>query len=147
MGTAESEIELADRLSRRRARMFAVVAVLVLFQQFEFFRDGAGERTVDHVRFGAWVVMAGFATLAITTGGMLLRARHLRALVNDAPSRLNRASALAFGFVAAMVVGIALYPFADWLDLTVREALRLVVTAGLVAALLRFAMLERRELG
>ena len=67
--------------------------------------------------------------------------------MNDEVTRANRGTALSFGFVAAMVVGIALYPFVGALDVSPQDCLRLVVTAGLVAGLLRFAALERRALG
>jgi len=102
---------------------------------------------VDHVRFGAWVLLAAAALFALTTGGFFLRGRGLRDLMNDEVTRANRGTALGFGFVAAMIVGIALYPFAGALDVSAHECLRLVVTTGLVAGLLRFSALERRALG
>lgn len=145
--STESPGEQAERLGRRRARMFVVLAFLVLIQQIEFFGRAEGARVVDHVRFGAWVAMASLALVVLTTGGFLLRGRAVRELLNDELSQANRASALAFAFVAAMVVGIALYPFVDLLDTNPREVLRLVVTTGLAAGLVRFAALERRGLG
>lgn len=143
----DSPAEAADRLSRRRARIFIVLALLVLIQQVEFFRHGEGEQMVDHVRFGAWVLMAGVTLFVLTTGGFFLRGRGLLHLMNDEVSLANRGSALGFGFVAAMIVGIALYPFIGVLDPGAHDCLRLVVTAGLVAGLMRFAALERRALG
>jgi MFS family permease len=145
--TPESPADAADRLSRRRARVFSVLALLVLLQQLEFFRHGVGERVVDHVRFGAWVLMAAAVLFALTTGGFFLRGRGLRHLMNDEVTRANRGSALGLAFTAAMIVGIALYPFAGVLGLSAHDCLRLVVTTGLIVGLMRFAGLERRALG
>ncbi len=145
--TAESRADAADRMSRRRARMFFVLAFLVLLQQIEFFRHDGPDRLVDHVRFGAWVVMAAATLFALTTGGFFLRGRGLRDLMNDEVTRANRGDALGWGFILAMIVGIALYPFVGMLELTAPDSLRLVVTTGLVAGLMRFARLERRALG
>jgi hypothetical protein len=142
-----SPAEAADRLSRRRARIFIVLALFVLLQQFAFLGMGFGARLVDHVRFGAWVFTAALVLFVLTTGGFHLRGRGLRDLMNDEVTRANRGTALGFGFVAAMLVGIALYPFVVVLNASAYDCLRLVVNTGLVAGLLRFAMLERRALG
>ena len=53
----QSNAETADRLNRRHARMMPVLAVFVLIQQAVFFTSGNGQRTVDMVRNGAWVVL------------------------------------------------------------------------------------------
>jgi hypothetical protein len=142
-----SPVDAADRLSRRRARVFNALAFFVLIQQFAFLNMGYGQRLVDHVRFGAWVLTAGLVLFVLTSGGFHLRGRGLRDLMNDEVTRANRGSALGFGFVAAMIVGIALYPFVGVLDASAYDCLRLVVNTGLVAGLIRFAMLERRALG
>ncbi len=145
--TTESRAEAADRMSRRRARVFTVLAFLVIIQQIAFFGHDGSERLVDHVRFGAWVIMAAAVLFALTTGGFFLRARGLRDLMNDEVTLAHRGSAMGLGFTVSMIAGIVLYPFVGLLELSAQDCLRLVVTSGLMAGLLRFAMLERRALG
>jgi hypothetical protein len=139
-----SDVEQAERLGRRRARMLPVLAVFFLTQQVAFFSNPPAERAVDHVRIGAWVVMSAAILFALHTGGALFRSPAVRAMLNDEPTRANRAAAMHWGFVAAMVAGIAVYVVQGAVQLTTREAIHLIVSAGLVAALMRFGMLERR---
>jgi hypothetical protein len=142
--------EEADRLSRRRARMMPMLALIFIIQQTAFFAQGSGgaaERAVDHVKFGAWLVVSLVLLAALWTGGFWLRSREVRKLMDDELTRANRAAALSLGFLVAMLAGIALYVL-DMVDpITSRMALHLVVTAGIAAALLRFGALERRALG
>ena len=145
----QSNAETADRLNRRHARMMPVLAVFVLIQQAVFFTSGNGQRTVDMVRNGAWVVLVSVIVLMLVTGGSWFRSRELRELLNDEVTRANRASALTFGFGLAMAAGIALYALEAFVpgSATAREAVHIIVSFGLIAALLRFGLLERRALG
>ena len=142
--------EEADRLSRRRARMMPMLALIFIIQQASFFAQGSGgaaERAVDHVKFGAWLVLSLVLLAALWTGGFWLRSREVRNLMDDELTRANRAAALSLGFLIAMLAGIALYVLDMVEPITSRMALHLVVTAGIAAALLRFGALERRALG
>jgi hypothetical protein len=139
-----SDVEQAERLGRRRARMLPVLAVFFLIQQAAFFANPPAERAVDHVRIGAWVVMSAAILLALQTGGALFRSPAVRAMLNDEPTRANRSAAMHWGFIAAIVAGIAIYVFQGVAQFTVRETIHLIVSAGLVTALMRFGMLERR---
>ena len=69
----QSNAETADRLNRRHARMMPVLAVFVLIQQAVFFTSGNGQRTVDMVRNGAWVVLVSVIALMLVTGGSWFR--------------------------------------------------------------------------
>lgn len=140
----ESHVDRADRLSRRRARMLPALGIFFLTQQFAFFSRPVTDRMVDHVRLGAWVVMTAALLLALTTGGGWLRGREVRELMNDEVTRAHRAAALSFGFVAAIVAAMLLYVFEPALRFDVFEVIHLIVSAGMVAALVRFGMLERR---
>ncbi len=142
-----SPIELAERLGRRRARFFPVLALFFVVQQTAYFSHGDGQRLVDHVRLGAWAAMGLVLLLLLTTGGFWRRDKAVRAMLNDEVTRANRAGALSAGFVAAMLAGIVLYVIQAATDLTAREALHLTVSTGLVVALMRFGMLERRAHG
>ena len=139
-----SDVEQADRLGRRRARILPVLAIFFLTQQVAFFSNPPAERAVDHVRIGAWVVMSAAILFALITGGALLRSPAVRAMLNDEPTRANRAAAMQWGFIATMVMGMIIYVFQGVTHISTREAIHLIVSAGLVAALMCFGMLERR---
>ncbi|MEI9927264.1 MAG: hypothetical protein WDN44_05565 [Sphingomonas sp.] len=71
----------------------------------------------------------------------------MRAILNDESTRAHRVDAMAWGFWAAIGAAFLVY-FASFYDsgLTARIALRLVITLGIVVALLRFGTLERKAL-
>src|SRR4028118_2025027 len=108
---AQNDIEHADRLSRRRARMLPVLAVIFLTQQASFFtsRIEDGERLVDHVKIGAWLVLSVVLLLMLLTGGAWIQRRAVRTLLNDEVSLAHRTAAMRVGFIAAMFGGIFLY--------------------------------------
>ena len=81
---------------------------------------------------------------ALVTGGGWLRRPEVRAMLNDEVSQAHRATALSFGFVAAMLTGIVLYVVNTATDVSTREAIHLIVSIGIAAALIRFGLLERR---
>ncbi len=142
--------EEADRLSRRRARVLPILALVFISQQAAFFVEGSGggaERAVDQVKLGAWLVLSGVLLAALFTGGFWLRKREVRALMDDEVTRAHRAAALSIGFLVAMLAAIGLYLVDLYEPMTSRMAIHLIVTAGITAALLRFGLLERRALG
>ncbi|MEO6388872.1 MAG: hypothetical protein ABIT16_08830 [Croceibacterium sp.] len=149
MSQATSPGEAAERLSRRRARMLPVLALFVLIQQAAFFSAGDRMRTVDIVRTCGWLVLVAVIVAALVTGGFWFRSREIRDLMDDEVTRANRSSALTLGFPVAMATGIVLYGLEAFQpgSVTPREAIHLIVSFGLVAALLRFGYLERRALG
>ena len=146
MTATKSDAELADHLSRRRARMLPVLALFFIIQQSAYWSNPPAERAVDHVRMGAWAAMALVILFAVSTGGSWLRKPEVRAMVNDEQTRANRSAAMSAGFVASMLSGIALYVLQGAVQLTAGEAIHLIVSAGLIVLLMRFAMLERRGL-
>lgn len=142
-----SDIETAERLGRRRARMAPVLALFFLIQQSAYFANGwEGDRTVDHVRLSAWLAMSIVLLLGLTTGGFWFRSKAVRTLMNDEVTRANQADALKLGFIATMLAGIVLYFITLFEPVGGREAVHLLMTAGIAVALLRFGMLERRAL-
>lgn len=134
----------ADRLSRRRARIVTVLAVVYLAQQVSYFSSGEGNRTVDHVKIGAWALMSLVLLVLLVTGGAWMRRAELRALLNDESTRANRLRALKLGFIAAMLAGIGTYVVSTATVITTREAIHLIVSSGIAAALVAFGLLERR---
>jgi hypothetical protein len=141
-----SDIETADRLSRRRARMIPALAVLFILQQTSYFVGQVedGTRTVDHVKIGAWLILSIVLLLALATGGFWFKPARVRALMNDDITRANRVEAFRVGFLATMIAGIGLYLVSLFEAVGGREAIHLLVTVGIAAALLRFGFLERR---
>ena len=139
-----TNVEEADRLSRRRSSMLMGVTVIFLAQQAAYFSQPPGERAVDYVRIGAWMLLAGVLLAALLTGGFWLKPRAVRALMDDEVTLANRSSALKLGFALSMAVAIALYVLAAPLGLSSREVIHIIVSTGLVAGMLRFGLLERR---
>ncbi|HST36999.1 MAG TPA: hypothetical protein VLK25_10280 [Allosphingosinicella sp.] len=139
-----SDIETADRLSRRRARMIPVLAAIFLAGQAAYFSQDRAERLVDHVKIGAWLIWVLVLLVVLETGGGFIHSKKVRALINDEITRANRQRAYAIGFWTAMGVGIGTYVVAMFEPVTSREAIHLIVTAAIGGALLMFGLLERR---
>ena len=136
----------ADYLSRRRARMLPVLAVLYFAHQASFFSAlGNGvHRDVDHFKIGAWVVLSVVLMFALVTKGFWFQPREVRDMIDDEGTRANRLEAMRLGFLFACGAAIAAYFIAEFQPLTVGETAHLVLTFGLGAALIRFGVLERR---
>ena len=139
-----SDVEEAERLSSRRPGMLMAMTGLFLFQQFAYFTQPPAERAVDYVRIGAWFLLALVILAALLTGGFWLKPKAVRALMEDDVTRANRADALRLGFGLAMAAAIGLYGVSGPGGLTAREAIQIIVSAGLGASMLRFGFLERR---
>jgi hypothetical protein len=147
MNHSLSDVELADRLARRRARVLRVSALLFVIWQVNFFVvPGNLDRTVDHLRISAWLVWAVALLLLLASGGGLLRRRSLRPLMEDEVTKAHRRSAFSVGFWAAVGTAILVYFLTMFEPVSGREACHLIITAAVAGALLTFATLERRAL-
>ena len=144
MTEQSSDADLVDRLGRRRARMLPVLGMFFLFQQFAFFTNPPADRGVDHVRIGAWVLMTAVILFVLNSGGFWFRPARVRAMLDDELTRANRASAMHWGFNAAVLAGVVIYVVQAAAQFTTRETIHLIVSAGIIAALMRFGLLERR---
>lgn len=144
-----SDAEEAERLSRRRAGMMPALGVLLIVQQAVFVTADDRMRLVDQVRTTGWLALAAVILAALVTGGFWFKPRAVRDLMDDDVTKANRASALTLGFVVAMSTAIALYALEAFVrgSVSTLEAIHVIVTVGLLAAMLRFALLERRALG
>jgi len=141
----QTDAAKAERLTSQRARMLPVLAVLFLGQQASYFSGGwEGDRTVDHVRISAWLVLSVVLLLALTTGGGWIYSKRVRDLANDESTRAHRADAFQWGFIAAMGACILMYGISLFEPVGGREAVHMVMTIGLATALIRFGWLERR---
>jgi hypothetical protein len=144
--TDRSAGERADYLSRRRARMLPVLAVIYLSQQVTFFSalDPAGHESARTVKIGAWLLLSAILLAALTTKGFWFQPREVRDLIDDEHTRANRLDAVRYGYIAGMLMAMAIYFWVQLEPLTAMEAIHLVLSAGLGVALVRFGFLERR---
>jgi hypothetical protein len=140
-----SAAEKAEALGRRRARVLPFLAILLIMQQGTFFSSHPGvDRPVDHFKIAAWLVLSAVILLALWTGGSWLQPKRVRELLNDETTRVHRAQAFRTAFLASMLGCIFLYFLTIWTHVDAREAVHIVMTIGLSAALLSFGYLERR---
>jgi hypothetical protein len=144
--TDRTAAERADFLSRRRARMLPILAVLYLSQQVTFFSalDPAGHESARAVKIGAWLLLSAVLLAALTTKGFWLQPREVRDLIDDENTRANRLDAVRYGYVAAMLMAMIIFFWAQFDPLSAMETVHLVLSAGLGIALVRFGFLERR---
>jgi hypothetical protein len=142
-----ADVEKAERLGRQRARIFAVQAVLFLGWQALFFGGQAGDpvRAVNQFKISAWLVTAILLLFLLASGGMLIRGRKVRGLLNDELTRAHRSRACVIGFWAAMAAGIALYVIGMFEPVGARDTIHLIMSAAIGAGLMTFSILERRS--
>ena len=142
MGDVEL-VERAEHLGRKRSQLFFVLAMVFFAGQSMYF--GASEATRDSLpRVGAWLILVCLMLLLLATGGFLLSARKVRHLLNDESARANRVAAQAVGFWATILSLIAVYIESMFDPVTLNEAVHIVGTIGVGAALISFAVRERR---
>jgi uncharacterized membrane-anchored protein len=142
MGDVEL-VERAEHLGRKRSQLFFVLAMVFFAGQSMYF--GASGATRDSLpRVGAWLILVCLMLLLLATGGFLLSARKVRHLLNDESARANRVAAQAVGFWATILSLIAVYIESMFDPVTLNEAVHIVGTIGVGAALISFAVRERR---
>ena len=146
--TETSDVEKAERLGRRRVRLFTFQAIIFISWQGLFLSHASGEamRTVDALKISAWFVWVLALLLMLASGGGLLRNRRLRGLLNDELTRQNRTVAYVMGFWAAVGTCIGLYVVEMFEPVTGREAVHITLSVAIATALLNFAARERRSL-
>ena len=138
--------EIADDLTRRRARFMPVIGILFLAQQVANFSQHPAGQTPDHFKVAAWVVMAIALLLFLVAPAGLFRSRAVKDLMNDETSRAHRAQALETGFIAMITCCIALYAVDQFEPMSGRDAIHLIMSVGIAVAIIRNGMLERRAL-
>ena len=138
--------ERADRLSRRRARILPALAIIYIIQQASYItmRSGTALRAVDQVKISAWLVLSAVLLAAIATNGFWFHPREVRSMLDDEVTRTNRADAMRFGFIFAMLTCIVIYFSTMFQTVDGRDAVHIVMSDGLGAALIRWGWLERR---
>jgi hypothetical protein len=142
-----SVAEKADYLSTRRARMLPALAVIFLSQQASFFSQmsESGHVSAENAKISAWLALSIILLLALSTKGFWLERKEVRDLLDDENTRANRSDAMRWGFLFSMAAAIGVYSLTMF-DTTVsaRDAVHIVMTVGIAAALIRWGVLERR---
>ena len=139
--------EEAERLSRKRARVLPALAVIFLAQQASYLNMPAQSgRPVDQVKISAWLLLSIVLLVGLATNGAWFRARAVRELINDESTRAHRQAGFVYGFWGAMVSALALYVVNMFELVSGRDAIHVIVSIGIAAALIRFGTLERRAL-
>lgn len=141
----KSVSEQAEYLSRRRARMLPGLAAILIAQQAAIINSEHDPlRAVDLVKIGGWLLLATVMVLALFTGGFWFHKPAVRSLLDDETTRAHRQQAIGSGFLFSMVAGIAMYILSLFEPVGGREAVHVMMTLGIGAALVRWGMLERR---
>jgi hypothetical protein len=144
-----SVAEKAEYLSRRRARMLPVLAVILLSQQAAFFSSlgSPGATSAYTAKVSAWLVLSVIILAALATKGFWLEPKEVRDLIDDENTRANRNDAMRWGFLFSMAAAIAVYALTLFqVQISARDAVHIVMTIGIPAALIRWGLLERRAL-
>jgi len=141
-----SMAEKADYLSKRRARTLPALVVIYLSQQVTFYSavDPAGHEGARAVKIGAWMVLSAVLLAALTTKGFWFQPKEVRDMIDDENTRANRLDAIRYGYIAAMLMALAIYFLTQVEEQTAMETIHLILSAGLGVALVRFGYLERR---
>jgi hypothetical protein len=143
---SKTDFEIADRISRRRARMLPLLGIYFLAGQAIFLRHAAEPERIASFKISAWLVWAVVLLLALAFAGGQFRGARIHALVEDEVSRANRARGYAAGFWGGCLAAIGLYILTMFEPVTGREAIHIILTATVASALIRFGTLERRAL-
>jgi hypothetical protein len=137
--------ELADLVTRRRARMMPILAILFLAGQPLYFARNQME--IDTAtRTAVWLAWAAILLLALAMAGGHFKGKAVRDLVEDEVTRANRLRAYAAGFWTAMATVFGIYGLSIFDNIQGRESLHLVMTFSVAAALITFGLLEKRAL-
>jgi len=142
-----SATEKAEYLGKRRARMLPLLAVIFLSQQATFFStlNSQSPHSAYGPKIAAWLALSIVLLFALSTKGFWFERKEVRDLLDDENTRANRSEGMRWGFLFAMAAAIGVYALTLFdTTVTARDAVHIVMTIGIAAALIRWGMLERR---
>jgi hypothetical protein len=145
--TPMSVAEKAEYLSNRRARMLPALAVIFLSQQVTFFSTvhSPTAHSAYAAKISAWLALSVVLLLALSTKGFWFEPKEVRDMVDDENTRANRSDGMRWGFLFSMAAAIGVYALTLFdPTVTARDAIHIVMTMGIAAALIRWGVLERR---
>ena len=136
----ENATAKAEWISGRRALLFYIIAAaLVISAALGVAAHVSGSRSL------VWVVACGLAALNLTPAGTALnRSRVVKSLLNDEGVRQHRLMSFAAGFWATIVTSMIIAVVTTVVPLAPMATAQIITSAGLAAALISFATLERR---
>jgi len=137
------DVEAADTMGRKRSQIFFVLAIVFFAGQAAYFGSSPATRD-SHARIGAWLILVILILMLLATGGFLFRGRKVLDLLNDETSRLNRLASQALGFWVTIITALVVYVESIFDAVSLNEGIHIIVTTGVGAALISFAVRERR---
>jgi ABC-type multidrug transport system fused ATPase/permease subunit len=141
------DIELAEKLTSRRARVSIFLGIMFLTSMVTSLGVDVPESRPETIKLAAWVVWAAALLFLLSVGGGLFRGKSVRALMNDDSTVENRRQAMVAGFWAAVLSAFVLYALTFYEPISSREVIRLMLSAAVGAAIIKFGILEQRSLG
>jgi magnesium-transporting ATPase (P-type) len=147
MPAEKTPAEIAERLQKRRARLMLLFPVLFIVQQSQFWANhmhDAPLRAVDRVQIAAYAFWSISLLALLATGGGLFRSRAVQDLLSDELTRAHRGFAYAVGFWTVILACLTLYVFSMFQPLSLIAVLHLLLTSGVFASCITFAVLELR---
>ena len=144
--TTTEDIALAERLTRRRARVSTVLTIFFVFTLATSLGTDFPASRPDTFKLAAWIFWAAALLFLLATGGGIFRSSAVRGLLNDESTNENRRNAMVAGFWATVLSAFGLYALTLFEPVETREAIRLMLSAAVAVALLRFGHLERKSL-
>ena len=127
--------------------MLPVLAIIFLSQQASFFStvNSPAPHSAYAVKISAWLVLSIVLLAALSTKGFWFQPKEVRDLIDDENTRANRNEGMRWGFLFSMAAAIGVYALTLFdMTVTARDAIHIVMTIGLAAALIRWGILERR---
>ena len=140
--------ERAARIEHRTTRILISSGFMFGLWQISYWmlflpRDGALRR-VDIVAGLAFVAWSGALLMLIATGGGAFRARAVREILDDELARAQRARAYQNAFWTMILVTLAAYAAAQFVDLDARLLAHATLSTGVLVAVATVAFLRRR---
>ena len=142
-GKLGTPAEKAEYLTKRRARLLPVLAIIFLGQQGAYLSTSPSG-SVQTAKISAWLVLSIILIAALATKGFWLEPKEVRDLIDDENTRANRNEAMRWGFLFSMAAAVGLYFFSMFDNLQGRQSIHIIMTLGIAAALIRWGYLERR---
>jgi hypothetical protein len=136
----------ADRLSRKRARMLPILAILFLSQQITYFStiNTPGPHAAEKLKISAWLVLSVVLLAGLATKGFWFQPKAVRDMIDDENTRANRLIATRAGFLASMTAAILVYIDTMFDTVSGREAVHFIMSVGIAVALICWGVLEKR---
>jgi hypothetical protein len=141
------DLDRIEQRSLRRAWIAIGLGVIFVLSQWASLGDPplGGMATAAHL--GAWIAWAAVLGVFVAWGTGVLGGRRLARLLNDESTIEHRRKASEAGLRGALAAAFIVYAATFYETIAARDACRLLVTATIAPALLRFGWLELRALG